>query len=54
MFYIIFLVFLDSIRSLKGKTPSEMAGIEIEGSNKWLTLMKTAMRHQKNKAKFWL
>jgi len=50
MFYIIFLVFLDSIRSLKGKTPSEEAGMTIEGNNKWLTLMKNAMWHQKNKA----
>lgn len=47
MFYIIFLVFLDSIRSLKGKTPSEQAGITIEGSNKWLSLMKTAIQYQK-------
>jgi len=47
MFYIIFLVFLDSTRSLKGKTPSEGAGIIIEGENKWLTLMKTALWYKK-------
>jgi hypothetical protein len=27
---------------LNGKTPSEIAGINIEGENKWLTLMQTA------------
>ncbi len=47
MFYIIFLVFLDSIRSLKGKIPSEQAGITIEGDNKWLTLMKKSIQYQK-------
>ncbi|MCK4416123.1 MAG: hypothetical protein KAU84_03130 [Thermoplasmatales archaeon] len=47
MFYIIFLVFLDSIRSLKGKTPSEQAEMTIEGNNKWLTLMKTALWYKK-------
>jgi len=37
--------------SLDGKTPSEMAGITIEGDNKWLTLMKTSLWYQKKKAK---
>ena len=37
--------------ALNSKTPSEEAGITIEGKDKWLTLMKTAMWHQKNKAK---
>ena len=31
--------------SLDGKTPSEMAGIAIEGNNKWLTLIQNARRH---------
>ena len=34
--------------ALNGKTPSEIAGITIEGSNKWLTLMKTAIKYQKS------
>jgi len=46
-----FLVFLDSIRSLEGKTPSEEAGITIEGDNKWLTLMKKSIQYQKANAK---
>jgi transposase-like protein len=35
--------------SLDGKTPSEMAGIEIEGNNKWLSLMKTSLSYQRHK-----
>jgi len=35
--------------SLDGKTPSEEAGITIEGKNKWLTLMKTSLAYQKYK-----
>ena len=30
--------------SLDGKTPSEMAGITIEGSNKWVTLIQNASK----------
>jgi hypothetical protein len=29
------------------QTPSEEAGITIEGDNKWLTLMKKSVQHQK-------
>jgi hypothetical protein len=28
--------------ALKGKTPSEAAGIKVEGENKWLTLIQNA------------
>ena len=35
--------------SLNGKTPSEEAGITVEGSNKWLTLMRKAGQYQKIK-----
>ncbi len=28
--------------ALKGKTPSEAAGIKIEGKNKWMTLIQNA------------
>ncbi len=30
--------------ALKGKTPAEVAGIEIQGENKWLTLIQNASR----------
>ncbi|MDE1830183.1 MAG: DDE-type integrase/transposase/recombinase [Thaumarchaeota archaeon] len=31
---------------LEGKTPSEVAGIKIEGNNKWLTLIQNASRNE--------
>lgn len=31
-------------QALKGKTPAELAGIRIEGENKWLTLIQNAKR----------
>ena len=34
-------------QSLNGKTPAEMAGIVIEGDNKWLTLMRKSIQYQK-------
>ena len=33
--------------ALDGKTPSEEAGIIIEGDNKWEALMRNAIQHQK-------
>ena len=42
--------FIKPHESLDGKTPSEEAGIEIEGDNKWLTLMRNAIHHQKTKS----
>lgn len=41
--------FIKPHESLDGKTPSEIAGITVEGSNKWLTLMRNAIQHQKTK-----
>lgn len=35
--------------SLKGKTPSEVCGIKVEGENKWLTLIQKARREQNGK-----
>ncbi len=29
---------------LEGKTPSEVAGIKVEGNNKWITLIQNASR----------
>lgn len=46
----IYYNFIKPHEALNGKTPSEQAGITIDGKEKWLTLMKTAMWHQKNKA----
>jgi putative transposase len=33
-------------QALNGKTPAEVAGIKIEGSNKWLTLIQNARKEQ--------
>lgn len=46
----IYYNFIKPHESLDGKTPSEEAGIEIEG-NKWETLMKTALSYRKQKRK---
>jgi hypothetical protein len=32
--------------ALNGKTPSEAAGIEVEGENKWVTLIQNAARRK--------
>jgi hypothetical protein len=34
-------------QGLKGKTPAEACGIEIEGENKWITLIQNASHHPK-------
>ena len=39
--------FIKPHEALNGKTPSEEAGIIIEGENKWLSLMKTALWYKK-------
>jgi len=36
--------------ALDGMTPSEKAGITIEGDNKWLTLLKKAVEYEKSKS----
>lgn len=41
--------FIRPHEALDGKTPSEEAGITIEGSNKWLALMRTAIKYNKCK-----
>jgi hypothetical protein len=30
-------------------TPSEMAGITVDGDNKWLSLMKTSLSYKRHK-----
>jgi putative transposase len=34
--------------ALDGKTPSEACGIQIEGKNKWLTLIQNAIRSKES------
>ena len=41
------LDFIKPHEALNGKTPSEEAGITIEGKNKWLTLIHKAVQYQK-------
>lgn len=41
--------FIKPHEALNGKTPSEEAGIEIEGNNKWLTLIRNAIKQQNSK-----
>jgi hypothetical protein len=36
--------------ALDGRTPSEAAGIKVEGENKWLTLIQNASRKYPQKA----
>ena len=43
--YQIFHNYIRSHSALKGKTPSEMCGIEIKGENKWLTLIQNSVKH---------
>ena len=45
----LFYNFIKPHEVLDGKTPSEVAGITIEGSNKWLTLMRNAIQNQNAK-----
>lgn len=45
----LFYNFIKPHESLDGKTPSEEAGITIEGDNKWLSLMKTSLSYNRYK-----
>lgn len=45
----LFYNFIKPHMALDGKTPSEEAGISIEGDNKWLTLMQNAIQYKKSK-----
>jgi len=45
----LFYNYIKPHESLNGKTPSEKAGITIEGNNKWLSLMKTSLAYKKYK-----
>ena len=43
--------FIKPHEALDGKTPSEQAGITVEGDNKWLTLMHKTVQYQKSHSK---
>jgi putative transposase len=43
----IYYNFIKPHEALEGKTPSEKAGITIEGDNKWLTLMRKSIKYKK-------
>ncbi len=43
--YRIFHNYVRPHEGLKGRTPAEVAGISIEGENKWLTLIQNASRN---------
>jgi|SRR5208337_2801664 len=38
--------FIRPHQALKGKTPAEVAGIKIEGDNKWLTIIQNAAKKE--------
>ena len=40
----IFHNFIRPHQALKGKTPAELAGIKVNGENKWLTIIQNASR----------
>jgi len=46
--YQIFHNYIRPHEALNGKTPSDACGIQIEGNNKWKTLIQNASRNQKN------
>ena len=47
----LFYNFIKPHEALNGETPSEEAGISIEGDNKWESLMRNAIRYEKSKQK---
>jgi transposase-like protein len=46
--YQIFHNYIRPHEALDGKTPAEACGIQIEGKNKWLTLIQNASQNAKN------
>ena len=45
----LFYNFIKPHEALDGRTPSEEAGITIEGDNKWISLMKTSLSYKRYK-----
>jgi len=48
--YQLFHNFVRPHEALDGRTPAEAAGIKVEGSNKWLTIIQNASHDSKTKA----
>lgn len=48
--YEIFHNYIRPHMALKGKTPAEVAGIKVEGENKWVTLIQNAQLRQANRS----
>lgn len=44
--YQLFHNYIRSHEALEGKTPAEASGIEIEGNNKWITLIQNATQNK--------
>jgi hypothetical protein len=45
--YQIYHNFMRPHEALDGKTPAEVCGIEVNGANKWLTIIQNASNHSK-------
>jgi putative transposase len=45
--YLLFHNCVKPHESLGGRTPSEAAGVKVEGENKWITLLQNAKRSPK-------
>jgi hypothetical protein len=43
--------FVRAHSGLEGRTPAEVAGITVEGENKWLTIIQNAKHEEKTNAK---
>jgi len=46
--YQLFHNFIRPHMALNGKTPAEVAGIKVEGDNKWLTIIQNASKRLKD------
>jgi hypothetical protein len=44
--YQLFHNYIRPLEALNGKTPSEVCGIKVEGTNKWLTIIQNASREK--------
>ena len=50
--YQLFHNFIRTHDGLNGKTPADMAGIKVEGENRWITLIENARRAQSRESRF--
>jgi hypothetical protein len=40
--------FIKPHEALKGQTPADLAGIEVQGENKWITIIQNASRRKED------